>query len=176
MSMQKSNVQFIVKSALIAALYAVLTLALGPISFGNMGIEFRISEALTILPIFTFSAVPGLFCGCIIANLIGMAFSTLGIVDVVFGSLATLIAALLTYFLRKITIKGLPFLSLLAPVIMNAIIIGLELKIILPDVFPSFLYAFYIIGIGEVISVFLIGVPLFYIINKTKALKTYLSE
>ena len=104
--MNKSKTNFIVKSAFIGALYAVLTIALGPISFGNLGIEFRISEALTILPIFTFSAVPGLFCGCIIANLIGMWFSGLGMVDVVFGSLATLIAAFLSYSLRKITIKG----------------------------------------------------------------------
>lgn len=171
--MQKQKTNFIVKSAFIGALYAVLTIALGPISFGNLGIEFRISEALTILPVFTFAAVPGLFCGCIIANLVGMAFSGLGIVDVVFGSLATLIAAVLSYFLRNKKIKGFPLLSFLPPVLSNAIIIGLELKIILPDVFPSFIYAFFIIGIGELGTVFILGVPLYYIISKTPYFKEY---
>ncbi len=174
--MNESKTKFIVKSAFIAALYAVLTIALGPISFGNLGIEFRISEALTILPIFTFSAVPGLFCGCIIANLVGMAFSGLGMVDVVFGSLATLIAAVLSYFLRKITIKGFPLLSYLPPILSNAIIIGLELKIILPEVFPSFSFAFAIIGLGELGAVFVFGTPLYFLIRKTPFFKDYLID
>lgn len=171
--MDKSKTNFIVKSALIGALYAVLTIVLGPISFGNLGIEFRIAEALTILPIFTFSAVPGLFCGCVIANLVGMAFSGLGMVDVVFGSLATLIAAVLTYLLRNITVKGFPLLSFLPPVLANAIIVGLELKIILPDVFPSFLFAFAIVGIGELGAVFLLGTPLYFILKKNKFFNKY---
>lgn len=174
--MNESKTKFIVKSAFIAALYAVLTIALGPISFGNLGIEFRISEALTILPIFTFSAVPGLFCGCIIANLVGMAFSGLGMVDVVFGSLATLIAAVLSYFLRKITIKGFPLLSFLPPILSNAIIIGLELKIILPEVFESFSFAFAIIGLGELGAVFVFGTPLYFLIRKTPFFKDYLID
>ena len=174
--MNRSKTNFIVKSALIGALYAVLTIALGPISFGNLGVEFRISEALTILPIFTFSAVPGLFCGCIIANLVGMLYSGLGMADVVFGSLATLIAAILSYGLRKIMIKGFPFLSFLPPVLANAIIVGLELKIILPDVFPSFFFAFGIVGLGELGAVFVLGIPLYFIIKKTPFFKEYLID
>lgn len=172
--MDKSKTNFIVKSALIGALYAVLTLVLGPISFGNIGIEFRVSEALTILPIFTFSAVPGLFCGCIIANLLGMAFSGLGIVDVIFGSLATLVAAVLSYVFRKITVKGFPILSFFPPVIANAVIVGLELFIILPDVFSSFIYAFFIVGVGELGIVFVLGIPLYYLIKKNSFFQKYL--
>lgn len=165
--MQKKTTNFIVKSSLIAAVYAVLTLALGAISYGNLGIDFRISEALTILPVFSFSAVPGLFVGCLIANLLGMAFSTLGMVDVVFGSLATLIASLLTYFLRKITVKGFPILSFIPPILVNAIIVGLELRIFVADVFSSFLWAAFIVGIGELVVVIVLGVPLYYLIKKT---------
>ena len=174
--MQKKRINFIVKSGLIAAVYTVLTLCLGAISFGNLGFEFRISEALTILPLFSFSAVPGLFAGCLLSNLIGMSMSQLGVVDVVFGSLATLIAAVLTYLLRKITIKGFPFLAFLPPIICNAVIIGLELSIILPDVFSSLILAMIIVGVGEFASVFLLGIPLYIAIIKTPFLKKYFSN
>ena len=174
--MQKKRINFIVKSGLIAAVYTVLTLCLGAISFGNLGFEFRISEALTILPLFSFSAVPGLFAGCLLSNLIGMSMSQLGVVDVVFGSLATLIAAVLTYLLRKITIKGFPFLAFLPPIICNEVIIGLELSIILPDVFSSLILAMIIVGVGEFASVFLLGIPLYIAISKTPFLKKYFSN
>lgn len=174
--MQKKTTKFIVKSAILAAIYAVLTLALGAISYGNLGIEFRISEALTILPIFSFSAIPGLFIGCFLANLIGMAFSTLGMVDVVFGSLATLIAGLLTYYLRKITIKGFPFLSFIPPIIVNAIIVGIELRMFVPEVFSSFFLAAFIVGIGELVVVAVLGVPLYFLIKKTPFLNSFLAD
>ena len=96
-----------------------------------------------------------------------MAFSTLGMVDVVFGSLATLIASLLTYFLRKITVKGFPILSFIPPILINAIIVGLELRIFVADVFSSFLWAAFIVGIGELVVVIVLGVPLYYLIKKT---------
>ena len=174
--MQKKKTEYLVKSALIAGVYAVLTLSLGAISFGNLGIEFRISEALTILPVFTPLAVPGLFVGCIISNLIGMAFSTLGIIDVIFGSLATLLAAVVSRLCRNITINGFPIISFISPIIFNAVIIGLELGIILPDIFTSISYAALIVGIGEAISVFGLGIPLYYSINKIPFLKKHLSD
>ena len=92
---QHSRIMFIVRAALIAALYAALTLALYPISYGP--VQFRVSEALTLLPVFMPEAIPGLFVGCLLANLIGSAT----IWDIVFGSLATLIAAVLTYATRR---------------------------------------------------------------------------
>lgn len=95
MTQERKALRRLVRGALIAAIYAVLCAALAPISYGE--VQFRISEALTILPLLMPEAVPGLFVGCLIANLIGGA----GILDIVFGSLATLIAGLLTYAMRK---------------------------------------------------------------------------
>ena len=171
--MQKNKINFLVKSALIAGLYAVLTLCLGPISFGNLGFEFRISEALTVLPAFSFCAVPGLFIGCLISNLIGMAFSQLGLIDVVFGSFATLLAAVLSWAFRNIKIKGFPFISFLPPIICNAVIIGLELKFILPDVFPSIWWACLTVGVGELVSVIALGIPLYFSVKNIPFFKKY---
>ncbi len=171
--MQKNTKKYtiyVVKGALIAAIYAVLTLVLAPISYGNIGIEFRVAEALTILPIFTSAAIPGLTVGCVVANLIGMSVSGLGMADVVFGSLATLIAAIATYLFRKVTFKGFPLLSFLPPIIANAIVVGFELSIILTDVFPSFLWAFFVIGVGEAVVVFVLGTPLYLLFEKDKKL------
>ena len=91
----RSQVLRITQGALIAALYVVLTMAFAPISFGPM--QLRIAEALTILPLFTAAAVPGLFAGCILANILGGGV----IWDIIFGSLATLIGAWLGYKLRE---------------------------------------------------------------------------
>ncbi len=91
----RSQLLRITQGALIAALYVVLTMAFAPISFGPM--QLRIAEALTILPLFTAAAVPGLFAGCILANILGGGV----IWDIIFGSLATLIGAWLGYKLRE---------------------------------------------------------------------------
>ena len=104
-------------SAVIAALYAALTLLLAPISYGP--IQLRLSEALTLLPMLLPQAVPGLFVGCLIANLYtGM------LTDIIFGSLATLIAAIGTYLLRK-----KPLLAAACPVVSNGLIVGLTLSL-----------------------------------------------
>ena len=103
-------------SALIAALYAALTLLLAPISYGSL--QCRISEAMTILPILLPQAIPGLFVGCLIANLY-----TGVITDILFGSLATLLAALGTYLLRK-----KPLLAAACPVVSNGLIVGMVLS------------------------------------------------
>ena len=104
-------------SAVIAALYAALTLLLAPISYGP--IQLRLSEAMTLLPMVLPLAVPGLFVGCLIANLYtGM------LTDIVFGSLATLLAAIGTYLLRK-----KPILAAACPIIANGVIVGLLLSL-----------------------------------------------
>jgi len=104
-------------SAVIAALYAALTVLLAPISYGP--IQCRISEALTLLPILLPQAIPGLFVGCLIANLMtGM------LTDILFGSLATLLAAVGTYLLRR-----KPLLAAACPVIANGVIVGLVLSL-----------------------------------------------
>ena len=104
-------------SAVIAALYAALTLLLAPISYGP--IQLRLSEALTLLPMLLPQAVPGLFVGCLIANLYtGM------LTDIIFGSMATLSAAIGTYLLRK-----KPLLAAACPVVSNGLIVGLTLSL-----------------------------------------------
>ena len=105
-------------SAIIAALYAALTLLLAPISYG--AIQCRISEAMTLLPILLPQAIPGLVIGCLVANLL----SPVAIWDVIFGTLATLIAALGTYKLRK-----KPLLAALCPVVANGVIVGVMLAV-----------------------------------------------
>ena len=93
--MKNKSTLFLVQAALIAAVYVVLTLVFAPFSYGE--IQVRISEALTILPFFTPAAIPGLFVGCILANLLGGAIP----LDIAFGSIATLIGAVFTYKLRN---------------------------------------------------------------------------
>ena len=121
------GVRYLCVSAAIAALYAALTLLLMPISYGNL--QCRVSEALTILPVLLPEAVPGLTVGCLIANLIGSTTPW----DVVFGTLATLIAALLSRATRHLlwTRWKLPLVSALWPVLANGLIVGLVLSLTL---------------------------------------------
>ena len=121
------GVRYLCVSAAIAGLYAALTLLLMPISYGNL--QCRVSEALTILPVLLPEAVPGLTVGCLIANLIGSATPW----DVVFGTLATLIAALLSRATRHLlwTRWKLPLVSALWPVLANGLIVGLVLSLTL---------------------------------------------
>ena len=117
MSNKHSSALWIAQSAAIAALYVVLTLIFAPISFGEM--QVRISEALTILPLFTPAAIPGLFVGCILGNLLGGAIP----LDTSFGSLATLIGAVGGYLLRKNR-----WLVPLPTVLANALIVPFVLR------------------------------------------------
>lgn len=107
-------------SAIIAALYAALTLLLAPISYGN--IQCRVSEAFTVLPMVMPQAIPGLFVGCLIANIFS---PTPSIWDIVFGSLTTLAAAMGTYALRK-----KPVLAAACPIVANGVIVGLMLSLL----------------------------------------------
>lgn len=119
--MKKGNrsVKYITQGAVIAALYVVLVQVFNYWSFGP--IQFRIAEALTILPYFTPAAIPGLFLGCIIANLLGGAI----IWDIVFGSIATLIGAVGTYLLRKYK-----WAAPIPPILANTIIVPLYLNML----------------------------------------------
>ena len=139
-------------SAVIAALYAAMTLLLAPISYGP--IQLRLSEAMTLLPILLPQAVPGLFVGCLIANLYtGM------LTDIIFGSLATLLAAIGTYLLRK-----KPLLAAACPVAANAVIVGLVLSMSfnLPVALTMLE-----VGIGELGAV-LLGMLILSGINRAK--------
>ena len=139
------NTDFITRAAAIAAIYVVLTLVFAPISYGE--VQVRISEALTILPFFTPAAVPGLFIGCLIANVIGGGI----ILDVIFGSVATLLGAVGTYLLRDNR-----WLAPLPPVISNMIIVPLVLKYGYGVPLPIPMLMLFI-AIGEVISCYVLG-------------------
>lgn len=136
---------FIVKAGIIAAIYFALTILLGQFGYGI--IQVRISEAMTILPLFEPAAIPGLFIGCLFANFAG----GFGFADIVFGSLTTLLAAYLT---SKMPNK---YLGTLPPILLNAFIVSIWVSILsnmpyLPTAFS--------IGFGEFISVGILGVIL----------------
>ena len=163
----KSKLIPLVQGGLIAALYTVATLLLAPLSFGPL--QFRASEALTVLPIFTFSAVPGLTLGCIIANAVGVATGAniAGWLDVLLGSLATLMAAVCTRMLRHIEVKGIALLALLPPVVFNALIVGAELSLFIPEGDPYW-FCLLTVGAGELGVVLVLGIPLILALKKTK--------
>ena len=153
-------------AALIAALYAALTMALAPLSFA--AIQCRVSEALTILPVLLPQAIPGLTVGCLLANLLGLSGGLTTVWDVVFGTLATLLAALGTWAFRRRTVKILgleiPLLSALCPVLSNAVIVGLVLS--LSYGLPLFLTMLEV-GVGELIAV-CIGLVLLPFLKRIK--------
>lgn len=147
---------FITQAAVIAAFYTVLVIIFNYCSFGP--IQFRIAEALTILPYFTPAAIPGLFVGCLLSNILGGA----AIWDIIFGSLATLIGAIGTYALRKNK-----WLAPLPPIIANTLIVPFVLKYAYGSegVFAMF---FVTIGASEFIVCGIIGMILLFALNPLK--------
>jgi uncharacterized membrane protein len=166
---QNSSVRKLVRCGLVAALYVVLCLALQPLSYG--AVQVRVAEALCLLPVFGAEYIVGVTLGCLLANLLG---STM--VDVVFGTAATLMACLVTYRLRNIRFKGLALAASLPPVLFNAVIIGIEIAVMFPD--PSSSAPIWLacitngisVGIGELISCTVLGVLLVKIIESNTAL------
>lgn len=149
--MTDKKINYLTQGAVIGAIYVIITIGLAPISYG--AIQVRISEALTILPYYTPAAIPGLFIGCIIANL----NSPLGIIDIVFGSLATLIAALITYRIKDKRFVPLP------SIIVNAIIVPFVLKYTLG--IPYLLNVPWVL-LGQSIACYGLGYPLLIFIDK----------
>lgn len=141
----------IVQVGMIAAIYAALTLVFQPISYGP--VQVRIAEALTVLPFFMPTAVPGLFIGCLIANIYG----NFGLVDIVLGSLATLAAAAITRKMPKLWLAPLP------PVICNAIVVGGYLSVLVK--MPLWSTVAYV-GLGELIACYGLGYPLLLALRK----------
>ena len=147
-------------AAIIAALYAALTLGFQAISYG--AVQFRVSEAMTLLPALFPEAIPGLAVGCLISNIFNPMGAT--VYDIVFGTLATLIAAILTNRMR-----GNAFVKALPPVICNAVIVGMVLT-----------YAYGIdilwmnmltVGLGEAVVCYVLGVPLVKLLEKQPVVK-----
>jgi len=154
---------YLTRTAAIAAIYFVLTYFLAPISYGP--VQFRIAEAMTLLPVIFPEAIAGLAIGCFLANLFGL----FGIWDVVLGSLTTLIAAVLTYILRRRII-----LAALPPVILNALVI--PVVIILSGADTAYYLLAGSILISQAIIVFALGLPLTYTLKKTMFLNKNLYE
>lgn len=154
--MRDKKVLFMVQAAAIAAIYVVLTIVFAPLSFGE--IQIRFSEGLTVLPYFTPAAVPGLFIGCLIGNFLGGAIP----IDILCGSLATLVGALLSYALRKYKFL-VPLPSIAANTLTVPFVLYYGYGITLP--IPLMLLT---IGIGEVVSCGVIGLILLCSLDRYK--------
>lgn len=171
--MKKKSTFFLVEAAIIASLYAVLTIAQNTLLPGSasMAVQFRVSEVLTTLAFFTPAAIPGLTIGCIIANISSVA-TGLGVYDMIFGSAASLVAALLMYALRNIKFKNIPFLGLLMPAISNGIFIGFEIDFFFVGSmrfnFLDFLIQGGFVALGEILVLIILGIPFVMILNKTR--------
>ncbi|MCI8296861.1 MAG: QueT transporter family protein [Lachnospiraceae bacterium] len=153
------NVYLLAYGAAIAAIYVTLTMVFAPISFGP--IQFRISEILCVLPFFTPAAVPGLFLGCFLANL----FCGAAVLDVVFGSLATLIGAAGSLYLGKKS----RWLVCLPPILANTVIIPWVLRYAYgsTDLIP---FAMVTVGVGEILAIGVLGNMLLFTLDRYKGL------
>ena len=156
---QSGKVLFIAQAAMIAAIYVVLTLIGASFSYGE--VQVRISEALTILPAFTPAAIPGVFLGCLISNILGGCI----LPDIIFGSLATLAGAVFTWMLRNKS----KYLAPLPPIIANVLVVPFVLKYgyMVPLPIPFMMLT---VGIGEVISCGVLGLILYTALNKYKGI------
>ena len=155
--MKNKNLLFLTQAAMIAAIYVALTYVFAPISFSE--VQVRIAEALTILPVFTPAAVPGLFVGCLLGNILGGAV----LPDVICGSFATLIGAFFTWRLRD----AHPFLAPVPPIIANTLIVPFVLRYAYSIELPI-PFMMLTVGIGEVISCGVLGLLLYYALRGHK--------
>ena len=154
----KHNVRFLCHAALIAALYVALTFLAALLGLSSGVIQVRFSEAMCVLPAFTGAAVPGLFVGCLLANLLTGCV----LPDIIFGSLATLIGAVGAYFLRKNK-----WLVPLPTVVANTLIIPPILRFAY-GAKGSLPYFALTVGIGEILSAYVLGLMLYAVLNKYK--------
>lgn len=157
--------------AVIAALYAALFYAQSFILPGSatMAVQFRVAEVLNVLALFTPYAIPGLTIGCIISNLYGLSAGLP--LDMIFGSLATLIATMLMYLLRNVKIKTYPLLSMLMPALINGIIVGWEIEFFFIEgkfEWIGFLTQGGFVALGELGVMLVLGTIFYYVISKRK--------
>ena len=160
--MKNKTFRFVTRSAIIAAIYAVLTIILHPYSFG--AIQLRLSEAMTLLPVIMPEAVPGLFVGCVLSN---MFSSNMVILDIIFGGGATLIAAYLT---SKIKNK---YVGAFMPVLANGILVSFVITVSETTINSDSFFALYgynilTVALSEAVVCYLVGIPLLGIIKKVK--------
>lgn len=151
-----NKTSFLTKAAVIAALYVVLTLLANALGLANYAVQLRFSEALTILPCFTPAAIPGLFIGCLLSNILTGAMP----LDILFGSVATLLGALGTYLLRRHK-----WLAPLPPIAANTLIVPFVLAYVyrFEGSVPYFMLT---VGIGELLSCGILGILLLQLLEK----------
>ena len=173
MNMKNLSVRRLVRCAVIAAVYVVVCLVLAPFSYG--AVQVRVAEALCLLPVFGAEYIVGVTLGCFLANLLGST-----VVDVVFGTLATLLACLVTYKLRDVRVKGLAIPASLPPVVFNMIIVGaFEITFFFSDGAPTAMMAVFnavTVGIGELISCTILGVALVKLIESNAGMNKIFTE
>ena len=153
----KRNVRFITQCAIIAAIYIILTFISSAMGLASGVIQVRLSEVLTILPLFTPAAIPGLFIGCILSNVLTGCL----LWDVIFGSVATLLGALGTYYLCK----KYPLTGPIYPIIANSVIVPFVLQYVY-NFEGSYFYFMLTVGIGEIISCGALGILLYKVLKK----------
>ena len=154
--MKNKSVQFLTQAAMIAAIYVVLTMLANALGLASYAIQIRFSEALTILPYFTFAAVPGVTIGCLIANILAGG----ALLDIIFGTFASLLGALGTYYLRKKS----KWLAPVPPIVANAIIVPPVLYFAY-GITPVW-FSFITVSIGEVICCGVMGMALLFALLK----------
>ena len=151
--MVKLKTKFITRAAVIAALYAAIAIV-QPWSSGE--IQIRVSESMTVLAGLVPAAIPGIFAGCLITNI----FVGAGVLDIIFGSLASLIAAALSYKLRRNK-----WLVPLPPVVVNAVIVGSTLHYTINSGVPLWLNMVYV-GAGQIVACYILGLPFLYALSR----------
>ena len=168
----RPSVQRLVRCAVIAAVYVVLCLVLAPFSYG--AVQVRIAEALCLLPVFGAEYIVGVTLGCFLANLFGST-----ILDVVFGTLATLLACLVTYKLRNVRVRGLALPAALPPIVFNALIVGPEIAVFFSDTpatLPLMIWNGATVALGEAVACGVLGVALVKLIETNPALHKLFTE
>lgn len=165
MKSRKQKIDYIVTAAVIAAFYAGLTFISGFFGLAYGPVQFRLSEVLTILPVFTPAAIPGLAVGCFLANI--MSYNP---IDMLFGTAATVIAAVVTYLLRNVRFKKIPLLSLLSPIFFNSIIVGFEIAMFFSEdieaKYTNFFVSAGFVGLGEAVICLGLGIPFFVAVDR----------
>ena len=173
--MKKTKI--ITNQAMIAAIYTVVSTAFSAFTFGT--VQVRVSEALTLLPLFSITNIWGVTIGCFLTNLIGFftGANILGGLDMIFGTMATFCAALCTYALRKVRIKKIPVFSVIPPILFNAVVVGWELCVLINGGFNAVVFFTQAasVALGQFISCGIIGLAMVEYIEKHKPFKQLIS-
>lgn len=162
------NIRYITKASLIGAIYIILVVVqtlpfpIAPLTFGP--VQLRVAEGLALLPLVEAAAVPGVFVGCLIANLIIAPYSGFGLIDIFGGSLVSLIAAYLTSKAKN------KWLGMLPPVVLNGLIVSIWVSY-----FTKVPYSLTVLGIGggELVSVAIFGTLILYVYDKATNFKEW---